>query len=315
MLSFAAFRSEMPYCSLCNLEQAIYFRPYSGEYLCRKCFLASIGEKVRKTISRHKMFEHDSRIAIGVSGGKDSLSLLHIMAEIERDFSMAKLTAITVDEGIQNYRDEAIKLAEEATKTLGIEHLVVSFKELFGHSLDEIVEKTKNGPLTPCSFCGVLRRRALNTSAKMIGADRLATAHNLDDMAQTVLLNMLRGDHRRLLLLDPRGSPLSDMFVARVKPYCEIPERESTLHAYIRGIRFQSRPCPYAPASMRSDIRDFLDRMEVKRPGTKFIVFQSMQKMLPQLEQENRVFGTCKRCGEPTTQDLCRACSILEDLS
>lgn len=301
-------------CSLCRTQQAIYFRPYSGEYLCTKCYLASIEQKVRKTISRYEMFEQNSRIAIGVSGGKDSLSLLHIMAKIEKEFPKASLVAITVDEGIRNYREEAVTLAKEAAESLSIEHLVVSFKELFGYSLDQIVKKTKDGPLTPCSYCGVLRRRALNNTAKTTRADRLATAHNLDDMAQTVLLNVLRGDNRRLTLSVPKVASLNDLFVARVKPYCEIPERESTLYAYLSGIEFQSRPCPYAPSSMRTDMRDFLDRMEVKRPGTKSIVFSSVAKLLPQREHEERVLGFCRRCGEPTTQELCRTCTILEDI-
>lgn len=301
-------------CSLCQREQAVYFRSYSGEYLCRKCYLASIEQKVRKTISRWEMLEHDSRTAIGVSGGKDSLSLLHILAKIEKEFPKARVVAITVDEGIRNYREEAVTLARNVAESLSVEHLLVSFKELFGYSLDEIVLKTKGGPLTPCSYCGVLRRRALNNAAKIAGADRLATAHNLDDMAQTVLLNMLRGDRRRLALSVPKVAALTDLFIARIKPYCEIPERESTMYAYLTGIEFQSRPCPYAPMSMRTDMRDFLDRMEVKRPGTKSIVFASLMKLQPQLEQEKRVLGFCSRCGEPTTQELCRTCTILEDI-
>jgi len=304
----------MVLCSLCGVKEAIYFRPYSGERLCSSCFCESIEDRVRRTIARYGMFEHNSRIAVGVSGGKDSLSLLHILVKIEEKFPKTELIAVTVDEGIKGYREEAVELAEAECKKLGVEHRVLSFKQLFGYALDEIAERTRGGALTPCSFCGVLRRRALNTSAREVGADRLATAHNLDDMAQTVLLNILRGDHRRLALLNPAGEAITEKFVRRVKPYCEVPERESVLYAYLKGLGFQSRPCPYAETAMRSDIRGFLSGMEAKRPGTMFIVFHSAMRILPMLKKESRLLGVCPLCGEPTTGEVCRACEMLQSL-
>jgi uncharacterized protein (TIGR00269 family) len=304
----------MVLCSLCNDREAVYFRPYSGERLCGSCFCDSIEERVRRTISKYEMFEYNSRIAVGVSGGKDSLSLLHILVKIEEKFPKAELIAVTVDEGIKDYRDEAIGLTEVECRKLGVEHRVLSFREIFGYTLDEIAERTRGGALTPCSFCGVLRRRALNAAAKEVGADRLATAHNLDDMAQTVLLNILRGDHRRLALLDPVGEAVTEKFVRRVKPYCEVPERESVLYAYLKGTGFQSRPCPYAETAMRSDIRNFLNGMESKRPGTMFIVFQSAQRILPMLKKEGGLLGVCPLCGEPTTGEICRTCEMLQNL-
>jgi uncharacterized protein (TIGR00269 family) len=304
----------MVLCSLCGVKEAIYFRPYSGERLCGSCLCGSIEERVRRTITRFDMFEHDSRIAVGVSGGKDSLSLLHILVKIEEKFPKAELIAVTVDEGIRGYREEAVELAEAECRKLGVEHRVLSFKQLFGYTLDEIAERTRGGALMPCSFCGVLRRRALNTLAREVGADRLATAHNLDDMAQTVLLNILRGDHRRLALLDPAGEVVTEKFVRRVKPYCDIPERESVLYAYLKGIGFQSSPCPHAETAMRSDIRGFLSGMEAKRPGTMFIVFHSALRMLPMLRKESSLLGFCPLCGEPTTGEVCRACEMLQSL-
>ncbi|HDO41757.1 MAG TPA: TIGR00269 family protein, partial [Candidatus Bathyarchaeota archaeon] len=65
-------------CTACKRREAVYFRPYSGERLCKKCFIESIEEKTRATISKYEMFEFDDRIAVGVSGGKDSTSLLYV---------------------------------------------------------------------------------------------------------------------------------------------------------------------------------------------------------------------------------------------
>jgi len=299
-----------PTCTKCEDRPSVYFRPYSGERLCRGCFRDSIRERVEKTISRFKMFEHDSRIAVGVSGGKDSLGLLHILKRIEEHFPRSELVAVSIDEGVSGYRDEALSIAREACGSLGVEHVVLSFDGLFGVTMDEIARRQRE--LGTCSYCGVLRRRALNEGAKMVGADRLATAHNLDDMAQTALLNFLRGDTRRLATMHPAGNSFPG-FVRRVKPFCEVPERESTLYAYLEGFRFQETPCPYASEAMRSDVRGFLNRMEVKRPGSKFIVYRTALKLIPGIETEG-IQGRCSVCGEPTTGEVCRVCQLVSQM-
>lgn len=271
----------------------------------------SIRERVERTISKFDMLEFDSRVAVGVSGGKDSLNLLHVLAEIEEKFPKSEMIAVSIDEGVTGYRSEALAIASEACKSLGIEHFILSFEDIFGLTIDEIASKPRE--LTSCSYCGVLRRRALNTAAMKLEADRLATAHNLDDMAQTALLNILRGDMNRLAMTHPAGNVLPG-FVRRVKPFCEVPERESALYAYLGGFKFQSLPCPYASEAMRNDIRGFLNRMEVKRPSTKFIVFRTALKLIPNLKTvETR--GRCRSCGEPTTGETCRVCQMVEELS
>lgn len=274
-------------CSICKRKEAFFFRRYSGEKLCRKCFAESIEEKVRATIAKYKMFNFDDRIAVAVSGGKDSVSLLHILAKIERDYPKASLVAITVDEGIRGYRDEALEIAVENCRKLGIDHYTVSFKELYGYTLDEIVEKTvkTKSELTPCAYCGVLRRRALNIAARDLKADKIATAHTLDDETQTVLLNIFHGDVLRIAREKPVTDEKHPKLVQKVKPFCEIPEKETALYAYVKKIRFQSTPCPYAQEALRNDIRVMLNRIEEKHAGTKFTIFKAIEKIRPALEK------------------------------
>lgn len=251
------------------------------------------------------MFEWNSRIAVGVSGGKDSLVLLHLLHEIESKRPSAELIAICIDEGVSGYRDEALRIAHNFCRKHDIEIHTVSFKELFDVTMDQIAVKERE--LGTCSFCGVLRRKALNEAAKHVDADRLATGHNLDDMAQSVLLNILRGDTNRMNTFNPSSKELGD-YIKRVKPLCEVPERETTYFAYVNRIEFQSVPCPYANEAMRSDIRRFLNQMEHKRPGTKFIIYQTGLKIRSTLDP--KVMNRCKICGAPTTEDICRACQL-----
>lgn len=283
--------------------------------MCSGCFVDSIRGRVERTIAQFDMLRFDDRLALGVSGGKDSLNLLHILTEIEEKFPRAELIAITVDEGIKGYRDEALGFVKNACEHLGVESLVLSFKELFGYTLDEIMKKMAEKELTPCSYCGVLRRRALNEGAKRVQADRLATAHNLDDTAQTVLLNLMRGDLRRLSEMHPAGGSLPG-FVRRVKPFCEVPERESALLAYLRGLEFQSIPCPYAGEAMRNDVRGFLSGMEAKRPGTLFTIFRAAMEIIPKMSKEfPEQTSLCRVCGEPTPMETCRVCQLLNEIN
>ena len=312
-------RTEVAVCTVCKRREAFFFRPYSGEKLCRKCFAKSIEEKVRITIAKYKMLEFDDRIAVAVSGGKDSVSLLHVLAKIERGYPKTSLVAVTVDEGIKGYRDEALKIAAENCQKLGIEHHVVSFKELYGYRLDQVVKSLKqkgDSRLTPCAYCGVLRRKALNMAARSLKADKLVTAHTLDDETQTILLNIFHGDVLRIAREKPVTDEAHPKLVQKVKPFCEIPEKETALYAYIRKIKFQSTPCPYASEALRNDVRVMLNRMEEKHAGIKFTIFKSIEKIRPALEELAKKEGLreCSECGEPTTEKICRTCQMLRQV-
>jgi len=310
----------MSTCTLCERREAVFMRPYSGEKLCGRCFCKSIENKVRATISRYEMFQPNDKIMVAVSGGKDSITLLHILNKIEKAFPEATLCAVTVDEGIRGYRDEAVKLAVKNCGKLGVEHIVTSFKERYGYKLDELVSmigERCEKELTPCSYCGVLRRRALNTAAREAGVDKLATGHNLDDETQTMILNILHGDALRIARVKPVLAVVHPKLIQRVKPFCMVPEREIAFYAYLKKIEFQGIPCPYAGTALRNDIRTMLNRVEKKHAGTKFTIFKSMERIRPALEAtaEEAKLQDCKRCGEPTIGELCKPCQMLEKLS
>jgi uncharacterized protein (TIGR00269 family) len=261
------------------------------------------------------MLEFDDHIAVAVSGGKDSLTLLHLLAKLEERFPRTKLTAVSVDEGIDGYRNEALELARSACNKLEVKQLTVSYRELFGTTTDEIA-RLKLGQ-TSCAYCGVLRRKAINKAAAMVGATKIATAHNLDDEVQTLLLNILHGDPLRIarsgpVLKDPRGR-----FLPRIKPLCDIPEKEIVLYAYFTGIEFQSVACPHGHEALRNDIRSFLNQMEIKHPGTKFTLLRSMERIRTHMGSDipPPELHECAKCGDPTPHELCEACMMLEAIA
>ena len=303
-------------CTCCKTRSAFFFRQYSGQRLCKKCFTQSIEAKVRATITRYHMLNFNDHLAVAVSGGKDSLSILHILAKLRKFRPKTTLTAITVDEGIKGYRDEALEIASALCKKLEVPQHIVSFKELYGFTLDEMIARVRERgktELTACAYCGVLRRRAINAGAKHVKADKIATGHTLDDEVQTELMNIFHGDIARLAKEKPVTSEVHPMFVQKIKPFCEIPEKESALYAYVKKITFQDTPCPYASEALRNDIRGMLNCMEAKHAGTKFTVFKAMERLRPAIEEtvKKENFKTCMECGEPSALDLCKACEML----
>ena len=266
---------------------------------------------MRRTITGNQMLEYDDRVAVAVSGGKDSLTLLNILVKLEGRFPKSRLIAVSIDEGIDGYRDEALELARLACERLGIEQVVVSYRDLFGVTTDEIA-RAKLGK-TPCAYCGVFRRKAINKAAGMVGATKIATAHNLDDEVQTVLLNMMHGDPMRIVrtgpvLRDPRGK-----FLPRIKPLCDVPEKEIVLYAYLNGFEFQSVECPHGHEALRNDIRAFLNQMEQKHPGSKFTLQRSADRLRELFANSSppSELHECEQCGDPTPHELCEACVML----
>jgi uncharacterized protein (TIGR00269 family) len=301
-------------CSGCGINQALYHREHEGVTLCRKCFVESIETKVRRTITKRQMLTTNDTVAVALSGGKDSMTLLRILCKLEQRYPPARLIALTVDEGISGYRSEAVSISREACEQLKIEHVVVSFDELFGITMDDIAARQKE--LQPCSYCGVLRRKALNECARRVGATKLATAHNLDDEAQTALLNVMHGDVERITRGPQTCTKAPASFVPRIKPLAEVPEKETTLYAYASGVRFQTTPCPYGHDALRGDIRVMLNRLEIKHPGLKHTISRSVERLSETAEgtERSRTFRACKICGDPTPNDICEACVMLRTL-
>ena len=298
----------MPGCTRCG-GRAFYTRRYSGESLCPSCFRDSILDKTRKTVARYRMIRPGERVAVAVSGGKDSLSLLKVLTSIYPP-RRNRFVAVSVDEGVAGYRDEALEHARSLAKELRVDHRVVSYREMFGFSLDEALDWDEARDVSSCSFCGVFRRRAIDEAAVRAGASVVATAHNLDDYVQTFLMNLMHGDVTRLGWLDP--SYVDDSFpVRRVKPFMEVYEEEVALFAYGAGVPFQSVNCPYMHEGLRSDVRDYLNAMEASHPGIKNVLLRSSLDVVSRYAgSSGRQPVHCTQCGKPSSDGLCSVCRM-----
>lgn len=294
-------------CDRCE-NQIAYTRKYSGEKLCSKCFSNSILRKTAKTISKYKMIQNDELVAVAVSGGKDSLALLNIMNKMTANHNF-RIKAITIDEGIPGYRDEALGIVEKFCKNLNVDLKVYSYKELFELSLDEALDLRENKKISSCSICGTLRRRAMEYAAKDISANVIATGHNLDDTLQTFIINMLSGDISKVGWMHPDTTGNS---LRKIKPFCEIYESEIVFYAFTNDIPFQSEPCPHMNEGIRTEIRVFLNSLEKQHSGIKNNLYQSIIKVSQFVKGSNqKQKRICEKCGSECTGTICSVCNMV----
>ena len=309
----------MANCVVCG-RRAVYIERSSGYAYCEKHFLKLFSKRVRKTIRKYELFSGKEDIVVAVSGGKDSLSLLHYLHKLAKRARSWRVRALLIDEGISGYREitkkDFIKFAEE----WGIEYRIASFKEEIGLTLDEMVKRGKELglPYLPCTYCGVFRRYLLNKVAREMGATVLATAHNLDDVIQTYVMNIIVNNLDKLSRLGPKtGVARHPKFVPKVKPFYEVLEKEVALYAVLNGIYPSFAECPYARLGVRWTIREMLNKLEEKHPGIKYFTLRSLLRMISMIKESAEVSGepkTCKICGEPSAHDICRACQLKIEL-
>ncbi len=300
--------------------KTVFFRAYNGESLCANCFNDSIFDKVKKTISKYDMLHYRDKLGVAISGGKDSTSLLYILSHVMKGHG-SELFALTIDEGIEGYREESLKNAETLCKDLQIPLLVCSYNEFFGFSLDQALEeRTKRSiKATSCAFCGPLRRRSIDFAAEKLGVNVVATAHNLDDVLQTFYINLYSGDAERIRWLDPSyRTAQSEFRLRRIKPVMEIYEEELAFFAYLNKLPFQSESCPYMNEGIRTEIRLHLNELERKHPGMKYSTLKTILTISSSMavdETTRKKVTSCEVCGSVSTGSVCSVCKTLKLVS
>lgn len=314
-------------CDKCG-ESAVMVASYSGQHLCDYHFCRSVDERVRKRIRKDALLPRDTtpddpeRWLIGLSGGKDSVVLTHILDDIFADDPRIELVALTIHEGIDEYRDMSLAACLELTDQLSITHEVVEYAAEYAVEMDDVAE---DDPLNmaPCAYCGVLRRDVLSRYAHTYEADKLLTGHNLDDEAQTALMNVLSGDVKQIAKhfdaslgsFDDRNIS-DDPFVPRAKPLRDIPEKEVALYAHLHDLPMHHAECPHADRAFRGEIQELIHSLESDHPGTRHSIMAGYEELAALAANAYRS-GTqhtqeCEVCGSPTSNTICRTCELVD---
>ena len=294
-------------CDQCGRDAVTFIR-YNGAHLCAEHFMKYVDKRVKKEIRIQADLRSGGVVGVAVSGGKDSMVTLSILHETFKKRKDVEIHCITIDEGIGGYRPPSIDIVRGYCRDNDIPLHIRSFRETVDLTMDEVAPHS--GENSPCTYCGVFRRKCMNDVANEIGAKYLATGHNLDDMAQSIMMNFTRGDIERLARLGPHKK-IQPGLVPRIVPLRLIPEKESLLYAMVGRIPFHDGVCPYWTEALRNQYRDVVDSLESRSPGSKFSILSSYDQLYPML-MEHVEPAPLKRCacGEPTLGRVCKSCEL-----
>lgn len=298
-------------CQSCLTSRAQILRPKNHARICAPCFTSVFEAEVAETIISSDLFQPGERIAIGASGGKDSTVLASVLKTLnDRHNWGLDLVLLSIDEGITGYRDHSLEAVKRHAAQYELPLKIVSYQELYGWSMDQVVKQV--GKKGNCTYCGVFRRQALDRGAAMLGVGHVVTGHNADDVAETVLMNLLRGDLPRLSRSTsiitstpstalPKNGEGEVLFtnVRRSKPLMYAYEKEIVLYAHHKKLDYFSTECIYSPEAFRGSARTLIKNLERIRPESILDVVRSgidMAKLVPDGNAGSR--GTCKPTGQ-----------------
>ena len=180
--------------------------------------------------------------------------------------------------------------------------------------------KKKDSNVSACNVCGTFRRNALNTGARELRATKVVTGHNLDDEAQSILLNIFKNNFKILSRLGPNNGVVNDnKFIPRVKPLYLCSEKEVRLYTILKGFDVGYDECPYAKGSFRANLGDMINKLEDEHKGVKNSIVNFYLETRDSLkEQYKEEFGSmvtyCKKCKEPSQRPICNTCLMQEIL-
>lgn len=241
------------HCEECE-KKAVTTKPS----LCQEHFDTFILNQVQETIDTYELFTKEQTVCVGVSGGKDSLALIDILTRLGY-----QVEGLFINEGIANYREYSIEDLDKYLEKNNLFVRRVSFEEEAGFSLDTVM-KTKK--YHACTVCGTLRRDLLNKYANEY--EVIATGHNMDDEAQTVLMNLARGNTSLFMRTGPKTLD-NKAFTPRVKPLYFVSEKHILTYCVLHHIKTDFSECPYAYNAYRMYMTEVLNSYEEHHPGTK----------------------------------------------
>ena len=302
-------------CKKCDQPAATFLRVYRL-HLCADHFLEFLRNRVSKTIKKYQMINPHERIAVALSGGKDSAVLLHVLDHLYAE--TLELIGIHVDLGIesQNYSRGSLDLAKESCRQLDREFHCITLEKEFQITMDRVKAEEKRLRRPPCAACGTIKRYVLNRYSLKLDCERLATGHVLDDEASVLLLNLFNGNVDQLIRTGPNLSGVNNSMITRIKPLYETYEFETALYTQFAGLKFQNEECPYSVGASTFKFKKFLLNFEEQHPGIEQSFLQNFNKrILPSLKMyyekpEDGLITACSKCNGPTTQEICAFCNL-----
>lgn len=287
-------------CKRCRDVAVIEIRRHNSAY-CPACFITVFRNQVATAIDRWEMFAPDDRILLAVSGGKDSLALWDVLLE-----AGYRAEGLYLGLGIGEYSDRSAEVTRRFAETRGAALRVVDLRDEYGFDVPTAGAK---GSRSACAVCGLSKRYVFNRAALEGGFDVVATGHNLDDEAATLLGNTLRWQTEYIARQSPL-LPTAEGMVRKVKPLHRLSELETAAYAFLRGIDYVVQECPLVGGNTQLRYKEAMNSIERTSPGTKAQFFLGyLDRGMPLFRtQERPELQPCEQCEQPTPGRFCAFC-------
>ena len=219
----------------------------------------------RQAVDEYKMIQSGDKIAVGISGGKDSLTLLYALSGLQKFYPEPfELVAITVDLGYEGFDLSSIK---KLCENLQVEYHIVSTK------IGEMVN-SENLEGSACSLCARLRKGALNDAAKELGCNKVAYGHHMDDVIETMMLALIF-EGRFCSFWPVTYLDKSELTV--IRPMIYVPESEVKGFQNKTNLPITKNPCPIDGSTKREYVKNLIKQLNKDNPGVKKRLFRAVQ--------------------------------------
>ncbi len=305
-------------CSKCRKHEALVHLRYARQKLCKDCFNEHFVSRLRRAVEKYRMFKSHEKVAVAVSGGKDSVALLHAL---KHAFPEQDIVAIHINLGIAYYSDHLEGKVRQLAQQLNVPLIVYNLKKEEDYTIDDFL-KTKFRKKM-CSVCGIIKRHIFSKLASDVKADVVATGHNLDDMVGTMMASFFAGDFESIARLKPVLKPLIPGQPRKIKPLITTPEIEDLYYVLLNELPVQACSCPHSLGSSVKNYKQMIDMLEERNPNVKYQLLSVFtKKLIPLIEKEQRKevqvieVHPCKICGLPTSSEdgVCSKCKRVQML-
>lgn len=219
----------------------------------------------RQAIEEYKMIEEGDRIAVGLSGGKDSLALLIALSGLQKFYPKKfELMGITCDVGFEGMDFTPVR---ELCEKIGISYTVVHTQ------IAEIVFKCHKEE-RPCSLCAKMRKGAMYAHLQEIGFNKIAYAHNKDDFLETALMSLI---YEGRFYAFPPVTPLERSGITVIRPLMFVPEKSVEGFVQKEGLTIVKNACPVDGATRRAYAKGLVEQINRENPGAKDRIMHAIQ--------------------------------------